>query len=100
MLNWYLYCFSRYKQWTSEEVKDWQRHRQRGLTRFVVVDGVFKWGVVAFALFQLFTFRTLSTGDIEADSYLLHSGLLWLLAAVIHGKLVWNATNIAYSKQH
>lgn len=85
------YC-SLYQDWNDDNIKVWNRQRQGGVFKFILIEGVMKWGVAAALLFILIK---LVINDLEQIE-LMRICFIWLVASVVYGYVYWVGTTASY----
>jgi len=88
------YC-SLYKVWNNENINKWKRQRQGGVVKFVLFEGVLKWGIPSTMVFLSIT---LLGKNVEQEEIII-TCLIWLSASILYGFLFWCGTSLAYKKQ-
>ena len=94
-----IYSCSLFKDWTDVEVRKWEASKHRGLMRFLLVEGMLKWGVISFIIFSPATFKSITLEAEEPVTYFLLSCLVWVIASLCYGAAVWSATNYAFHRK-
>lgn len=89
---------SYYRKWTPNEISDWESKRARGMTKFVLVEGVLKWGVVSLILFLIFSHQSITLKTPHPQIHMLQTAIIWLGLALFYGATLWHFTNKSFFK--
>lgn len=89
------YC-SLYRDWSQDEQNRWVAIQKRGKTRFIIEQGVCRWGLLSFLLFMLISHQSIT---VKADNPLLHiliTAFVWLIISTVYGVLLWEGTTLSF----
>lgn len=85
---------SKYHYWDNQEVKAWLATKQKGMLRFVLLEGLVKWGLVSFTIFIaiLLSATEIALSDIPLIA------VVWMLVACLYGCGIWLGTNWSFHR--
>ena len=83
---------TKYKQWNRENQSLWQQHQRDGFLKFVLVEGVLKWGLLSAALFIAMFYAKSGIGMSEVIT----TCIIWFIAALFYGSCLWRGTDLSY----
>lgn len=89
------YC-SIYKKWDDTSVSKWEHKKQQGIIRFVLCEGVLKWGILSGLIFCSMFFLG---RELEVQRVII-TCLIWLVTSVMFGFSLWYATSTSYKERH
>lgn len=90
------YC-SLYQNWSEAEQTRWISIQRRGKARFIIEQGICRWGLLSFLLFMLISHQSIT---VKADNPLQHiliTAFVWLNISAVYGLLLWEGTNLSFS---
>lgn len=88
------YC-SLYKIWDDDSIAKWKNQKQAGIVKFILIEGVVKWGI-----FSTLTFLSLAlTGEEFGSKEIVTTCLIWLIASIVYGYSLWYGTSLAYNEK-
>jgi len=88
------YC-SLYKTWTKDEKDKWGEVRDKGVARFILIEGILKWGLISSIIF-IVSFNTVSTSKLD----ILFTAGIWFLGSILYGYCFWVGTNASFYENH
>ncbi|ARD43678.1 hypothetical protein A3Q33_04780 [Colwellia sp. PAMC 21821] len=94
MANFFIKYCSMYKNWDKNSITIWERRKQEGIVKFVLLEGIVKWGVFSTIIFLSMTI----TGEELRQVEIVTTCLIWLVASIIYGSSLWYGTSLAYKK--
>ncbi|MBN7821196.1 hypothetical protein [Bowmanella yangjiangensis] len=85
---------TKYQYWDFDEIRQWQDIQEKGLLRFILLEGLIKWGLLSFAIFMtiLITTQDISPADIPLIA------LIWAIVACLYGYSIWLGTQLSYNR--
>ncbi|MDO6428090.1 hypothetical protein Q4489_13805 [Thalassotalea sp. 1_MG-2023] len=95
MVNFFARYCSLYKIWDTDSIDKWKRQKQAGIVKFILVEGVIKWGIFSALIFLSITL----TGKEFGSKEVVTTCLIWLVASIVYGYSHWYGTSLAYTKQ-
>jgi hypothetical protein len=95
VINFFVRYCSLYKVWDKNSITKWEYKKQAGIFKFILVEGVVKWGVFSTFIFLSITFFGKEFVLKEAVT----TCLIWLIASVVYGFSLWYGTSLSYEKQ-
>jgi hypothetical protein len=84
--------FSLYSRWDEDEIQRWEKKYSRGITRFLLLDGVVIWGIPSGMIFM---WLTISNG-LDTMKFIA-TVLVWFIAGICYGLVVWQGTSQSYA---
>ena len=94
MANFFIRYCSMYKIWDQNSISKWERQKQEGIVKFVLIEGVVKWGVFSTLIFL----SMLITGKELGQEEIVTTCLIWLVASIIYGFSLWHGTSLAHNE--
>ena len=88
--------FSLYRKWDCLEVDKWKVHESKGMHRFVIVEGILKWGVTSLACFLILSHQGITLKNDEPLLHIFLTSIVWMICAICYGLLSWYATKQSY----
>ncbi|GHB66507.1 hypothetical protein GCM10008107_14660 [Psychrosphaera saromensis] len=85
------YC-SIYQDWNDDNIEKWNSQRQSGMFKFILIEGVIKWGVTAAFLFISLKLVMNDVGKME----IMRICFIWLVASLVYGYVYWVGTTASY----
>jgi hypothetical protein len=95
MNNFFIRHCSIYKIWDRNNISKWERQKQEGIVKFVLLEGLVKWGIFSTVIFLSMTI----TGKEFRQEELVTKSLIWFVASIIYGSSLWYGTSLAF-KEH
>ena len=84
-------------QWTEKRIRLWQANRESGRTRWVLTQGVMGWGTTMFLVMTALSLFD-GTADVHLRTRLIVGMIIWPIAGLVWGMLVWSWTERSYQK--
>lgn len=90
-----IYC-SLYKVWDQKNISQWEEMKKEGLIKFLIIQGIVKWGILSSAVFISATYwnKPIIINDI------LTTISIWLWASISYGYCLWCGTHFSYENFH
>jgi hypothetical protein len=85
-----------YTEWNGENVLKWRAQQTNGIIKFVLVEGVFKWGLISITIF-LGLYLNSSAHELTR-AWLI--GFIWLSLSTFYGICVWFGTKSSFELNH
>ena len=79
-----------------QEFENWQKSRQQGKGRFILIRGLLAWGL------PMFVFMTFFINKPQTEittSFVLTHAVIWSIAGFIFGLLVWSWSEKRFEKE-
>ena len=95
MANFFAKYCSIYKTWDRNNIPKLERQKQEGIIKFILMEGVIKWGVFSTVIFLGMTL----TGKEFIQKEIITTCLIWLIISIIYGLSLWHGTSMAYKEQ-
>lgn len=80
-----------------EEQTTWQKIRQKGQLKFILINGMLSWGLPMFAV-MTFVFNEPTNENGIRFGFIAVSMGIWAIAGLLFGKLIWLITERRYQK--
>lgn len=90
---------SKYRHWTIAEVNQWESIRRSGMIKFVIMEGVLKWGIFSLVLFLVLSHQTITAHAQTPYIHVLKTALIWFVLSIIYGASLWYFTNKSFNKR-
>lgn len=85
---------SKYHYWDYEEIRQWQNIKDKGALRFILFEGLVKWGLISFSIFIALLLVILDIHCTEIPFI----ALVWSVAACFYGYGIWLGTHLSYKR--
>ncbi|WP_286269695.1 hypothetical protein [Thalassotalea hakodatensis] len=95
MVNFFAKYCSLYTTWDINSIAKWEHQKQAGIVKFILVEGVIKWGIFSALIFLSITL----TGKEFGSKEVITTCLIWLVASIVYGSSLWYGTSVAYNAQ-
>jgi Flp pilus assembly protein TadB len=78
-------------------LRHWEITRETGRTKFILIDGILRWGVLMFILMTFCVEPQRWHTPLTAKSVIV-SACIWIVAGAVFGWLVWMSSERKYKK--
>ena len=95
MINFFAKYCSLYMVWDKDSIAKWKYQKQAGIVKFILFEGVIKWGIFSTLIFLSF----ILTGKEFGSKDIITTCLIWLIASIVYGSSLWYGTSLAYKEQ-
>ncbi|WP_042147868.1 MULTISPECIES: hypothetical protein [unclassified Pseudoalteromonas] len=95
VVNFFVRYCSLYKIWNKDSITKWEQQKQAGIVKFILIEGVLKWGLLSTLVFLGMMFSGKNVGHKE----IVTTCLIWLIASIVYGYSMWHGTSLAYKAQ-